>query len=81
MSAVPLPCQFHAKPWGSELASVPWLTALLESDWPADQKVGEVWFGTGDGGQELLIKLLTTTEPLSIQVHPDDAYARQQGWP
>lgn len=34
-------------------------------------RIGEVWF---DGGP-LLIKFLFTTEPLSVQVHPDDAYA------
>ncbi|WEK50144.1 MAG: hypothetical protein P0Y66_21215 [Candidatus Kaistia colombiensis] len=30
---------------------------------------------------ELLLKLLFTSQPLSIQVHPDDAYARSMGQP
>ncbi len=35
------------------------------------EKIGEVWFDAGP----LLIKFLFTTAPLSVQVHPDDAYA------
>ena len=29
----------------------------------------------------LLIKLIDTAQPLSVQVHPDDRYARQHGEP
>ena len=58
----------HEKVWGS--------TAL--SPWYPDSKnkIGEVWF---DAPPEvpLLVKFLFTTENLSVQVHPDDAYARE----
>lgn len=49
--------------------------------------VGEVWFEVpgqqdgGDGGPELLIKYLFTSDKLSVQVHPDDAAARSKGYP
>ncbi len=36
------------------------------------RRIGEVWFEAG----AVLIKFLFTTEALSVQVHPDDAYAR-----
>lgn len=41
--------------------------------------IGEVWFQRRDASapdSALLLKLLYTSRPLSIQVHPDDAYAR-----
>ncbi len=44
----------------------------------AGAKVGEVWF-EAPGDPELLVKYLFTSEKLSIQVHPDDAYARAHG--
>lgn len=44
--------------------------------------VGEIWFEMPDGSSpELLVKYLFTSERLSIQVHPDDAAARAQGYP
>jgi len=36
-------------------------------------KIGEVWFNAGD----ILVKFIFTTENLSVQVHPDDAYAAE----
>jgi len=39
---------------------------------PRERRIGEVWFDAGP----LLIKFLFTTEALSVQVHPDDAYAQ-----
>lgn len=36
------------------------------------RRVGEVWFDAG----AILVKFLFTSEPLSVQVHPDDVYAR-----
>jgi mannose-6-phosphate isomerase len=44
-----------------------------------ENKTGEVWFDSGD----ILVKFIFTTENLSIQVHPDDAYAARhhQGSP
>jgi mannose-6-phosphate isomerase len=55
---------FVERVWGS-LRLEPWFPD------PA-VKTGEVWFTAG----RLLIKFLFTTEPLSVQVHPNDQYAR-----
>jgi mannose-6-phosphate isomerase len=63
------------KPWGS-LDLRPW------SDRPRDGvAIGELWFLRADPDPALLAKLLFTTAPLSIQVHPDDAFARSIGLP
>ncbi len=44
--------------------------------------IGEVWFQTpGDAQPDLLVKYLFTSEKLSVQVHPDDASARETGYP
>jgi mannose-6-phosphate isomerase len=60
------------KPWGStDLA--PW--SNLEASGSA---IGELWFHRADETAPppaLLLKLLFTSAPLSIQVHPDDAFA------
>lgn len=46
---------------------------------PADaEPVGEIWF-EGPPDDPLLVKYLFTSEKLSVQVHPDDAAARQRG--
>jgi mannose-6-phosphate isomerase len=59
---------FKEKVWGS---------TSLEPLFPnSNRKIGEVWF-EGVDNLPLLIKFLFTTEKLSVQVHPDDAYARQ----
>jgi len=58
---------FKEKVWGS---------THLEPFFPnTHTKIGEVWF-EGIPDPRLLIKFLFTTENLSVQVHPDDAYAR-----
>jgi len=66
------------KPWGvSDLQ--PWSSI----DGTVDA-VGELWFERADKNAPtpaLLLKLLFTSEPLSIQVHPDDTYARAIGMP
>jgi mannose-6-phosphate isomerase len=64
------------KPWGS-LDLRPWSRAST-----SDGPIGELWFerpGLPAPKTALLLKLLLTTEPLSIQVHPDDAFARSIG--
>lgn len=43
---------------------------------PQEKKIGEVWFPLADSFP-LLVKFLFTDERLSVQVHPDDAYAKQ----
>ena len=64
------------KPWGrNELA--PWGTAS-----PDKSPIGELWFQrTGETASDpsLLLKLLFTSQPLSIQVHPNDVLARSLG--
>ena len=66
------------KPWGvSDLQ--PW----SDIDGTGDA-VGELWFERADKNAPvpaLLLKLLFTGEPLSIQVHPDDTFARAMGMP
>jgi len=66
------------KPWGvGDLR--PWSSVD-----GSDDAVGELWFERADKdapAPALLLKLLFTSEPLSIQVHPDDAFARSTGLP
>jgi mannose-6-phosphate isomerase len=66
------------KPWGvSDLH--PWSNMDGSGD-----AIGELWFQRADQdapAAALLFKLLFTSEPLSIQVHPDDAFARSIGLP
>ena len=53
-----------------------WGATQLEPWFPnSDRKIGEVWFEDVDG-LPLLIKFLFTSEKLSVQVHPNDDYAR-----
>ena len=65
-----------AKPWGRTMLS-PWLR-----EGKVDERVGEAWFErstTTAPASKLLLKLLFTSAPLSVQVHPDDAKAREMG--
>jgi mannose-6-phosphate isomerase len=66
------------KPWGS-LDLLPW------AENPTDGvTVGELWYerqGDDQSRSALMLKLLFTEQKLSIQVHPDDAYARSIGLP
>src|ERR1700716_1642863 len=70
--------QVVRKPWG--VADLhPWSGIDGSGD-----AVGELWFRRVDKDAPtpaLLLKLLFTSEPLSIQVHPDDAFARSIGLP
>ena len=63
--------RYVEKPWGrTELPPM--------FDPPAGKRIGEVWFT--DGAElPLLAKYIFTGERLSIQVHPDDAQARERG--
>jgi mannose-6-phosphate isomerase len=66
------------KPWGA-FDLQPWSSVDGSGD-----AVGELWFERADKEAPtpaLLLKLLFTSEPLSIQVHPDDTYARAMGMP
>src|ERR1700738_4640226 len=70
--------QVARKPWG--VADLhPWSSIDGSGD-----AVGELWFQRADKDAPipaLLLKLLFTSEPLSIQVHPGDAFARSIGLP
>jgi len=60
-----------AKPWG--LVDLrPWSNVRHDGN-----AIGEIWYERSGGATDasLLLKLLFTNQPLSIQVHPDDAYA------
>ena len=64
------------KPWGSTDLR-PW--SELQGD---GIPIGELWFQRADltsPPPALLLKLLFTNEALSIQVHPDDAFAQSIG--
>jgi mannose-6-phosphate isomerase len=68
--------EIKEKPWGS-IDLLPWNDTSMHG-----KPVGELWFQRTDAtaaDPALLLKLLFTTEPLSIQVHPDDAFARSIG--
>jgi mannose-6-phosphate isomerase len=67
-----------AKPWGI-VDLRPWSNAGHDGS-----PIGEIWYERPDGaaiGPSLLLKLLFTNQPLSIQVHPDDAFAHSMGLP
>jgi mannose-6-phosphate isomerase len=70
--------QAVGKPWG--VADLhPWSGIDGSGD-----TIGELWFQRADRDAPipaLLLKLLFTSEPLSIQVHPGDAFARSIGLP
>jgi len=70
--------QVARKPWGvADLR--PWSSIDVSGD-----PVGELCFQRIDKKAPtpaLLLKLLFTSEPLSIQVHPDDEFARSIGLP
>ena len=71
MSAAPpvrLTPSFHAKIWGATELE-PWFPR-------AQEKIGEVWFAPPPE-VPILVKFLFTSARLSVQVHPDDEYARR----
>lgn len=71
--AHPLP-----KPWGA-VDLRPWSNASHDGN-----AIGEIWYerpGRSAADSSLLLKLLFTSQPLSIQVHPDDAFAQSMGLP
>jgi mannose-6-phosphate isomerase len=66
------------KPWGVEDLR-PWSDARLDGN-----TIGEIWYerpGNGAAIPALLLKLLFTSQSLSIQVHPNDAFAHSMGLP
>jgi len=66
------------RPWGV-VDLTPWSSAGHDG-----APIGELWYerpARGPPDPSLLLKLLFTSEALSIQVHPDDALARSMGLP
>lgn len=61
---------FHERVWGTRDLS-PWFP---DAPTGGALPIGEVWFETPE--VPLLVKFLFTSENLSVQVHPDDNYAR-----
>jgi mannose-6-phosphate isomerase len=56
-----------------------WGTPRLEPWFPGVRgKIGEVWFLSEGEPAPLLVKFIFTAERLSVQVHPDDDYARER---
>lgn len=69
------------KPWG-RVDLHPWSSTPQDGATQAGA-IGEIWFARSGAAADpsLLLKLLFTSQPLSIQVHPDDAYAQSIGLP
>ena len=66
------------KPWGV-VDLCPWSNAGHDGS-----AIGEIWYERAENAAvapSLLLKLLFTSQPLSIQVHPDDAFAHSMGLP
>ena len=66
------------KPWGVEDLR-PWSNVRHDGN-----AIGEIWYertGNGAAIPSLQLKLLFASQPLSIQVHPNDAVARAMGLP
>jgi mannose-6-phosphate isomerase len=67
--------RYVEKPWGR--TELPPMFTL-----GGGQRIGEVWFTADDASDhDLLVKYIFTSEPLSVQVHPDDEEARALGLP
>lgn len=67
-----IPPAFHARVWGTRDLGRWYPDRGLESE-----PIGEAWLSPP--GCPVLIKLLFPSQPVSIQVHPDDAYAAAHG--
>ena len=66
------------RPWGV-VDLRPWNKAAHDG-----LSIGEIWYerpGKPTTAPSLLLKLLFTSQPLSIQVHPDDVHAQSMGLP
>jgi mannose-6-phosphate isomerase len=65
-----------AKPWGRHK-----LWPGFENPSAGEEPVGEIWFADpSNAPAPLMVKYLFTSERLSIQVHPSDAFAQARGY-
>ena len=75
----------QAKPWGvADLRPLRWPPTFGQPGGDGTALIGELSFereSVSAPAASLLLKLLFTSAPLSIQVHPDDAYANSIGLP
>ncbi|KUR73566.1 mannose-6-phosphate isomerase [Novosphingobium fuchskuhlense] len=60
------------KPWGRDQLPAPFVA-------PFGKRIGEIWFEPVEQVPSLLVKYIFTSQKLSVQVHPDDAQAKQLG--
>lgn len=60
------------KPWGRDQLPAPFMA-------PYGKRIGEIWFEPIEEVSSLLVKYIFTSEKLSVQVHPDDAQAKELG--
>jgi mannose-6-phosphate isomerase len=67
---IPLEPKFVDRPWGRR-----GLGPLFPQA-PQDAAIGEVWFEPPQGSDLPLLKFIFTEQKLSVQVHPEDGYAR-----
>src|SRR4030095_7293707 len=68
----------------TKIVDKPWGRRALDPRFGVDpeRQVGEIWFEPPAGRDlDVMVKYLFTTRRLSIQVHPDDATARERGYP
>jgi len=68
---VKLPTRMVAKPWG--------VTQLPAPFAPVPARIGEIWFEPPAALPQLLVKYIFASDKLSVQVHPNDAQARERG--
>jgi len=76
MTTIRASVRIEQKPWGCTNLQ-PWSDISTPG-----RPIGEIWFEHVDCDAPtpaLLLKLLFTSAPLSIQVHPDDSYAQSIG--
>lgn len=67
-----LATQFVHKPWGVRRLPPAFVRHGTEP-------VGEIWFTPIEQMNQILVKYIFTSEPLSVQVHPDEHYGRIAG--
>jgi len=68
----------------TKIVEKPWGRIGIDPRFHVDsnRQVGEIWFESPAGRVlDVMVKYLFTTERLSVQVHPDDATARERGYP
>jgi mannose-6-phosphate isomerase len=68
----PLNAHAVAKPWGVAKLPPPFQSTGLEP-------IGEIWFERPPILPDILVKYIFTSEKLSVQVHPSDAYTEAAG--